>query len=29
VVLALKDGRPVFVGEPGQFGGERVRELYA
>jgi heme exporter protein A len=29
VVLALKDGRPVFLGEPGQFGAERVRELYA
>jgi heme exporter protein A len=29
VVLALKDGRPVFVGEPGQFGTERVQELYA
>jgi heme exporter protein A len=29
VVLALKDGRPVFVGEPGRFGPERVRELYA
>ncbi len=29
VVLALKDGRPVFVGEPGQFDRERVRELYA
>jgi heme exporter protein A len=29
VVLALKDGRPVFLGEPGRFGAERVRELYA
>jgi heme exporter protein A len=29
VVLALKDGRPVFLGEQGQFGAERVRELYA
>jgi heme exporter protein A len=29
VVLALKDGRAVFLGEPGQFGAERVRELYA
>jgi heme exporter protein A len=29
VVLALKDGRPVFVGEPDHFGAERVRELYA
>ncbi|HEY2321129.1 MAG TPA: ABC transporter ATP-binding protein [Solirubrobacteraceae bacterium] len=28
-VLALKDGRPVFVGAPEQFGAERVRELYA
>ncbi len=29
VVLALKDGRPVFVGEPAQFGPERLTELYA
>jgi heme exporter protein A len=29
VVLALKDGRPVFLGQPGEFGPERVRELYA
>jgi heme exporter protein A len=29
VVLALKDGRPVFVGEPGQFGDERLGTLYA
>ena len=29
LVLALKDGRPVFVGEPGGFGPDRVRELYA
>jgi heme exporter protein A len=29
VVLALKDGRPVFVGEPAQFGDERLAELYA
>jgi heme exporter protein A len=28
-VLALKDGRPVFVGEPEQFGDERLAELYA
>jgi len=29
LVLALKDGRPAFVGDPGQFGEDRVRELYA
>jgi heme exporter protein A len=29
VVLALKDGMPVFVGEPGQFGDQRLAELYA
>jgi ABC-type multidrug transport system ATPase subunit len=29
LVLALKDGRPAFVGQPGEFGAERVRELYA
>jgi heme exporter protein A len=29
LVLALKDGRPVFVGEPSGFGAARVRELYA
>ena len=29
LVLALKDGRPAFVGDPGQFGENRVRELYA
>jgi ABC-type multidrug transport system ATPase subunit len=29
LVLALKDGRPVFMGRPGEFGAERVRELYA
>jgi heme exporter protein A len=29
MVLALKDGRPVFVGEPGQFGDDRLAGLYA
>jgi heme exporter protein A len=29
MVLALKDGRPAFVGEPGDFGAEAVAELYA
>jgi heme exporter protein A len=29
LVLALKHGRPVFVGRPGEFGAQRVRELYA
>jgi ABC-type multidrug transport system ATPase subunit len=29
LVLALKDGRSVFVGEPGQFGDDRLHELYA
>ncbi len=29
VVLALKDGRPVFAGEPARFGEDRLRELYA
>jgi ABC-type multidrug transport system ATPase subunit len=29
VVLALKDGRPAFVGEPGQFGDELLEALYA
>jgi heme exporter protein A len=29
LVLALKDGRPAFVGQPGEFGAERVRKLYA
>jgi len=29
LVLALKDGRPAFVGQPDDFGAERVRELYA
>jgi heme exporter protein A len=27
-VLALKDGRVVFTGPPGEFGPDRVRELY-
>jgi heme exporter protein A len=29
VVLALKDGRPAFVGEPGQLTDDRLAELYA
>ncbi len=29
IVLALKDGRPAFVGEPAQFGDDRLRALYA
>jgi heme exporter protein A len=29
VVLALKDGRPVFVGAPGDFGEDRLGALYA
>ncbi len=29
LVLALKDGRPAFVGEPAQFGDGQLRELYA
>ncbi len=29
LVLALKDGRPAFVGEPAQFGEAQLRELYA
>ena len=29
MVLALKDGRPVYAGQPGGFGPERVRDLYA
>jgi ABC-type multidrug transport system ATPase subunit len=29
LVLALKDGRPVFLGRPEEFGPQRVRELYA
>jgi heme exporter protein A len=29
LVLALKDGRPAFVGEPGQFSDAQMRELYA
>jgi len=28
-VLALKDGRPAFVGEPGRLGEAELRELYA
>ena len=29
LVLALKDGRAAFVGEPAQFGDAQLRELYA
>jgi heme exporter protein A len=29
IVLALKDGRPAYVGEPAQFGDERLKALYA
>jgi heme exporter protein A len=29
LVLALKDGRAVFAGEPKAFGDDQVRELYA
>jgi putative spermidine/putrescine transport system ATP-binding protein len=29
MVLALKDGRPAFVGEPAGFGAGAVTELYA
>jgi heme exporter protein A len=29
IVLALKDGRAAFVGEPGKLGAEQLRELYA
>jgi heme exporter protein A len=29
LVLALKDGRSVFVGEPAGFGDDRLRDLYA
>jgi ABC-type multidrug transport system ATPase subunit len=29
MVLALRDGRPVFLGEPGGFGEQRLGELYA
>jgi heme exporter protein A len=29
LVLALKDGRAVYVGEPGKFSNAQVRELYA
>ena len=29
LVLALKDGRPAFVGEPGRVGEAELRELYA
>ena len=29
LVLALKDGRAVFVGEPTAFGEAQVKELYA
>jgi ABC-type sulfate/molybdate transport systems ATPase subunit len=29
VVLALKDGRPAYVGPPAGLDAARVRELYA
>jgi heme exporter protein A len=29
LVLALKDGRPAFVGEPGRLADAQLRELYA
>ncbi|HWE09589.1 MAG TPA: ABC transporter ATP-binding protein [Solirubrobacteraceae bacterium] len=29
LVLALKDGRPAFVGDPGQLGAAQLQELYA
>jgi heme exporter protein A len=29
LVLALKDGRPAFVGEPRQLGDTQLQELYA
>jgi heme exporter protein A len=29
LVLALKDGRPAYVGAPGAFGDQRLAELYA
>ncbi len=29
IVLGLKDGRPEFVGEPGQLGAKKLTELYA
>jgi heme exporter protein A len=29
VVLGLKQGRPAFVGEPGQLDASRLRELYS
>ena len=28
MVLALKDGRPAFVGPPAQLGGPQLRSLY-
>ena len=29
IVLALKDGRPAYVGGPAEFGEQRLKELYA
>jgi heme exporter protein A len=29
LVLALKDGRPAFIGPPGQLGESQLRDLYA
>jgi heme exporter protein A len=29
LVLALRDGRPTFLGEPAALGAERLQELYA
>ena len=29
LVLALKDGRCAFVGDPAQIGDAEIRELYA
>jgi heme exporter protein A len=29
IVLALKDGRPAFVGPPGEFSSQQLKDLYA